>query len=109
MQIIVPYVLATIRMLYSLPCIGEQILTGRCCLQLLDLFTLDSGKGGSGTGTDAGGSSSSSSIGGGRETAALGLGAAGAKAVLEGLPELWDPDQYEAEYDLDTFMSTLKK
>ncbi|KAK3864165.1 hypothetical protein Pcinc_030121 [Petrolisthes cinctipes] len=77
--------------------------------QLLDLFTLDSGiKGGSGSGPEAVGSGSSAG-GVGREAATLGLGAAGAKAVLEGLPELWDPDQYDTEYNLDAFMSTLKK
>lgn len=39
----------------------------------------------------------------------LGLGAAGAKAVLESLPDLWDQDQYEKEYNLDSFMAALRK
>lgn len=29
------------------------------------------------------------------------------KAVLEGLPEIWDTDQYDREYDLSDFIQTL--
>lgn len=56
---------------------------------------------------------SGSSIGGGgsigASTQALGIGTTGAKSVLENLPDLWDLSQYENEYNLDTFMSALKK
>ncbi|XP_042211205.1 TATA-binding protein-associated factor 172-like [Homarus americanus] len=69
--------------------------------QLLDLFTLDSGKGDTGH--------SNKEFAGGAVTQALGVNAAGAKAVLENLPDLWDQNQYENEYDLDTFMVSLKK
>lgn len=31
----------------------------------------------------------------------------GVKAILETLPELWDPKQYEDEYDLSNFMMKL--
>ena len=30
------------------------------------------------------------------------------KSVLEILPELWEQQQYDDEYDLDSFLSTLK-
>jgi hypothetical protein len=30
------------------------------------------------------------------------------KTVLEILPELWEHQQYDDEYDLDSFLSTLK-
>lgn len=30
------------------------------------------------------------------------------KTVLEILPELWEQQQYDDEYDLDSFLSTLK-
>lgn len=68
--------------------------------QLFDLFTLDSGKGGIGQESSSTASTKSHT---------LGLGAVGAKAVLESLPDLWDEDQYDSEYDLDAFMSALKK
>ncbi|XP_045616900.2 TATA-binding protein-associated factor 172 isoform X2 [Procambarus clarkii] len=71
--------------------------------QLLDLFTLDYGKvDGSQDSVNASGRSSTSSQ-------ALGVGTTGAKAALENLPELWDQDQYENEYDLDSFIVSLKK
>ncbi|XP_068240504.1 TATA-binding protein-associated factor 172 [Palaemon carinicauda] len=68
--------------------------------QLLDLFSLDSKKGE--TSHDSQGQKAAS-------TQALGIGTSGAKAVLDNLPELWDDDQYESEYDLTTFMAMLKK
>lgn len=40
---------------------------------------------------------------------ALGVGTPGVKAVLENLPDLWDEDQYENEFDLGLFMNALKK
>lgn len=33
----------------------------------------------------------------------------GVKSVLENLEELWDEKQYEDEYDLSSFISSLKK
>lgn len=30
------------------------------------------------------------------------------KAVLEGLDDLWDSKDYEKEYDVDSFLSSLK-
>jgi len=30
------------------------------------------------------------------------------RSVLDILPELWEQQQYDDEYDLDTFLSTLK-
>lgn len=35
-------------------------------------------------------------------------GKASMKSVLEGLGELWDQQQYDTEYNLDTFMGSLK-
>ena len=31
----------------------------------------------------------------------------GMKDVLEGLPNLWDEEQYKSEYDLSSFMNSL--
>ena len=56
--------------------------------QLLDLFTLSEDKK---SGSE--GSSGSSNSG---------------KLSLENLPALWDQKQYEEEYNMDTFISTLK-
>ncbi|MCI4376245.1 hypothetical protein PGIGA_G00186100 [Pangasianodon gigas] len=58
--------------------------------QLLNLFTLD--KDDKAEKSEAASSSS---------------GKASMKSVLDGLGELWDQQQYEAEYDLDTFMLSL--
>jgi TATA-binding protein-associated factor len=60
--------------------------------QLLDLFTLDENK----KGKNAAAASSNES--GEKE---------GVKAMVEGLEELWDEKQYEDEYNLDNFMSSL--
>lgn len=38
----------------------------------------------------------------------VGGAAGGAKAVLEGLGELWDESQYTEEFDLDNFVKGLK-
>ncbi|XP_016119851.1 TATA-binding protein-associated factor 172-like [Sinocyclocheilus grahami] len=59
--------------------------------QLLNLFTLDKDKAEK---SEAAGSSSS--------------GKANMKSVLDGLGDLWDQQQYENEYDLDSFMHSLK-
>ncbi|XP_050815237.1 TATA-binding protein-associated factor 172 isoform X3 [Gopherus flavomarginatus] len=60
--------------------------------QLLDLFTLD--KDGKNEKADTTTSSSS--------------GKASMKSVLENLGELWDPEQYDSEYSLESFMHSLK-
>ncbi|KAG0718913.1 TATA-binding protein-associated factor 172 [Chionoecetes opilio] len=75
--------------------------------QLFDLFTLDSGKAGVGCGIGAEDPTSITTT-----SHTLGLaagGGGGAKAVLDSLPDLWDEAQYENEYDLDTFMTALRK
>ncbi|XP_077585999.1 TATA-binding protein-associated factor 172 [Stigmatopora nigra] len=59
--------------------------------QLLNLFTLDK----SGQGERAEQSSSTS-------------GKASMKSVLDGLGELWDQQQYDSEYNLDSFMHSLQ-
>lgn len=35
-------------------------------------------------------------------------GKASMKSVLDGLGELWDQQQYDTEYNLDTFMHSLQ-
>ncbi|XP_062852263.1 TATA-binding protein-associated factor 172 [Trichomycterus rosablanca] len=59
--------------------------------QLLNLFTLDKGD-------KADKSEAASSL----------SGKSSMKSVLDGLGELWDQQQYEAEYDLDSFMHSLR-
>lgn len=63
--------------------------------QLLDLFTLDykEGKSDFHTSSDSAKLSKSKGI----------------KSVLESLPDLWDTEQYETEYDLSNFLQSLKK
>uniref|UniRef100_A0A8C3PD79 B-TFIID TATA-box binding protein associated factor 1 n=1 Tax=Chrysemys picta bellii TaxID=8478 RepID=A0A8C3PD79_CHRPI len=56
--------------------------------QLLDLFTLDKD--------------------GKSEKADTSSGKASMKSVLENLGELWDPEQYDSEYSLESFMHSLK-
>ncbi len=68
-------------------------------LQLLDIFTLDDGKS-SKSGKRAQGSTEPES--------SSGL-PAGFRVALESLPELWSEENYENEYDLDSFISTLNK
>lgn len=63
--------------------------------QLLDLFTVGSGR--DDKKKDAAAVSSASVSG----TKSL-------KAIMEGMDELWDEKQYENEYDLDNFMGSLK-
>ena len=79
-------------------------------MQLLDLFVLDSDK--SQLGYGPGESSQNSSRGGSTDlncSQLLGIKGPGLKNLLENLPELWDESQYESEYDLNNFMSSLKK
>ncbi|XP_057704435.1 TATA-binding protein-associated factor 172 [Corythoichthys intestinalis] len=59
--------------------------------QLLNLFTLDKGDQG-----ERGEQSTSTS------------GKASMKSVLDGLGELWDQQQYDSEYNLDSFMHSLQ-
>lgn len=63
--------------------------------QLLDLFSLDTGKGRKSDAQD----DAMSKI-----TGVPGV----SRSVLEILPELWEQQQYDDEYDFDSFLSTLK-
>ena len=63
--------------------------------QLLDLFTVGSGR------EDKKKESAAAASAGGSGTKSL-------KAIMEGMDELWDEKQYENEYDLDNFMGSLK-
>merc|ERR1712048_776617 len=63
--------------------------------QLLDLFTVDSGRDDKKK----------------KESAAANASASGnksLKAIMEEMDELWDAKQYENEYDLENFMGSLK-
>ncbi|XP_076242888.1 histone acetyltransferase 1 [Calliopsis andreniformis] len=63
--------------------------------QLLDLFSLDNGKGKKSDAQD--------------DTMSKIAGVPGiSRSVLEILPELWEQQQYDDEYDFDSFLSTLK-
>ncbi|XP_077552416.1 TATA-binding protein-associated factor 172-like isoform X1 [Haemaphysalis longicornis] len=66
--------------------------------QLLDLFTLSSDRRGKSEPIEAG-----HSLLGGPSSSRAGM-----KGVLENLPELWDSSKYDSEYDLGSFLSTLK-
>ena len=63
-------------------------------VQLLDLFELDDKKKGQSS------APSVSQSEGKKETT---------KSILEGLGDLWDKSQYESEYDIDAFMTSLAK
>lgn len=64
--------------------------------QLLDLFSLE------GTGKNQNGSSNSiPNVGG--------LPGSSVQSMLGTLPDLWDAKEYEEEYDMKIFMSTLRK
>ncbi|KAG9344401.1 hypothetical protein JZ751_011071 [Albula glossodonta] len=60
--------------------------------QLLNLFTLDKDE----------------KAEKGESSAASSFGKASMKSVLDGLGDLWDQQQYDAEYDLDSFMHSLQ-
>ena len=63
--------------------------------QLLDLFTLENQKKGeSSAGTTRARNQSEDR----KETT---------KSIIEGLGELWSEEQYETEYDIETFMKSL--
>ena len=62
--------------------------------QLLDLFALDDAK-----------SKQSGKL---ASETSEGL-PAGFRVALESLPELWSEEQYENEYNLDSFMSTVNQ
>ena len=62
--------------------------------QLLDLFELDDKKKGQSSAPSVSQSEDK------KETA---------KSILEGLGDLWDKDQYESEYDINAFMTSLAK
>lgn len=67
-------------------------------LQLLDIFTLD----------DAKSSKASKKHAGNEVESASGL-PAGLRTALESLPELWSEENYENEYNLDSFISNLNQ
>lgn len=67
--------------------------------QILDLFTVDSGR------QD---SSKKHSNKDGSTTAAAGGGKASLKNIMEEMDDLWDEKQYENEYDLENFMGSLQ-
>lgn len=69
--------------------------------QLLDLFSLDNSKD-----KRADGQGSSGAMDG-QESGFAGI-AGVSRSVLESLPELWEQQQYDDEYDLDSFLSTLR-
>ena len=70
--------------------------------QLLDLFALDDVKGGQKK--SAGRSSVADSANGGGGGGGL---PSGFRTALEALLELWSQEQYDTEYDLDTFIANL--
>lgn len=74
--------------------------------QLLDLFTLDDINSQKSPKVTA---SSSSSLGSGSSGLDADKQGNCVKSVLENMPDLWDTDQYETEYDLDNFLKTLSK
>ena len=65
--------------------------------QLLDLFTVDSGR----EDRKKKDTSAAASAGSGNK--------ASLKSIMDEMDELWDEKQYENEYDLDSFMGSLKK
>lgn len=65
--------------------------------QLLDLFALDAQK----KGQSSAGSSNQSAEGLSKKE--------NMSSVLDNLGDLWDEDQYESEYDMNTFLSSLGK
>lgn len=69
--------------------------------QLLDLFSLDKSKD---RRSDGHGSSGGAD---GNDSGFTGIAGIG-RSVLESLPELWEQQQYDDEYDLDSFLSTLR-
>lgn len=69
--------------------------------QLLDLFELSSSE-------KESGKSSSLSFGGSHSSSAGGKAPVSMKMMLDNLPELWDIQQYENEYDLNNFLQSLQ-
>jgi hypothetical protein len=65
--------------------------------QLLDLFTVDSGR----EDKKKNDVSTAASAGGGNKSSL--------KSIMDEMDELWDEKQYENEYDLENFMGSLKK
>ena len=66
--------------------------------QILDLFTVDSGRQDSKKQNNKDGSA----------TAASGSGKTSLKNIMEEMDDLWDEKQYENEYDLENFMGSLQ-
>lgn len=62
--------------------------------QLLDLFSLENGR--------------EKKADEGENSRAINAIPGLSRSVLEIIPELWEQQQYDDEYDLDAFLSTLK-
>lgn len=75
--------------------------------QLLDLFELSSSEK-AGTGKSSSLSFGSGGGGGHSSSSAGGKAPVSMKMMLDNLPELWDIQQYENEYDLNNFMQSLQ-
>jgi TATA-binding protein-associated factor len=74
--------------------------------QILDLFNVEDANGKKKKKTI--GPPASSSMDTGEETAVATAGMGNAKAVLEDLESLWDEKDYEEEYNIDSFISSLQ-
>ena len=68
--------------------------------QIFDLFSLDPNPA-EGSSSDAAGGGSSADQGK--------SGKRSVRALLEGMPELWDEKQYDNEYDINAYMSKNSK
>ena len=75
-------------------------------LKVLILSALPAGAGGAGSAAASGGQAAAEAQA--AAGAGAGLGGRGAKAVLEGLEELWDESQYAEELSLDAFVNKLR-
>lgn len=67
----------------------------------LDLFQLGERK-------RASSSSIAPSTGSTVEAGIGGIGGGGLKSILDNLPDLWDDNQYDTEYNIENFMNSLK-
>ncbi|KAJ2519296.1 TATA-binding protein-associated factor mot1, partial [Coemansia sp. RSA 1939] len=70
--------------------------------QLLDLFDVSSP-------ASAAPNPSASAASNAKSAGDAGSGSKSISRALEGLEELWDASQYEDEYNLDTFISSLQQ
>ncbi len=79
--------------------------------QMLDLFAPPGGAGGVGGGVGAGGGGGVEGVSATGEVVAGGGGKkkGGLQAVLDGMGELWDEQQYEQQFDVAQFARKLRK